>query len=371
VYLQLNKIDSAKYYLTEALDKAKEYKFMPKIRIILNDWCNYYSKNKQFDKAYEYRTWLNSFTDSLITIQNHNRILLYDARYQSDKKELHIKQLEQEKKIQQLSLRQQSIFNYVLLGSLAALLVIAFLGWRYVRSKQKISQQTGQLQAQRIRELEQEKQLIAFDFLLKGQEEERSRLAKDLHDGLGGMLSGVKLSLSAMKGNVILSEENARLFTKALSQLDNSMREMRRVAHNMMPEALVKFGLQQAVQDYCDSLLGMQQFKISCHFHDLDKRIEPTAEIIVYRIVQELLNNVVKHAGATEVLVQVMRHNNSLNITVEDNGKGFDLATLDQSKGAGLANVKSRVDYLKGQLDIRSEPGKGTSVHIDCNLTEV
>jgi signal transduction histidine kinase len=281
-----------------------------------------------------------------------------------------ISRLESEQKIQELSIRQKSTMNYILMGSLAVLLIIGSLLYAYTRKKQQLSYQTEQLQAQRIKELEQEKQLIAFDSLLKGQEEERSRLAKDLHDGLGGMLSGVKLSLSAMKGNIILTEDNARLFTKALDQLDNSIGEMRRVAHNMMPEALVKFGLQQAVQDYCEGLSESQQLKIKCQYHGLETRMEPATEIIIYRIIQELLNNIVKHAQASEGLVQIMRHDTSVAITVEDNGKGFDPAKLEFQKGAGLSNVRSRVDYLKGQLDIRSEAGKGTSVHIECSLTE-
>jgi signal transduction histidine kinase len=278
--------------------------------------------------------------------------------------------LENEQKIQELSIRQKDITNYILLGSLLVLLIIGSLLYAYNRKKQQLSKQTEQLQAQRIKELEQEKLLIAFDSLLKGQEEERSRLAKDLHDGLGGMLSGVKLSLSAMKGNIILTEDNARLFTKTLDQLDNSIGEMRRVAHNMMPEALVKFGLQQAAQDYCDSLSESQHLKIRGQFHGLENRMEPATEIIVYRIIQELLNNIVKHANASEALVQVMRHDMNLAITVEDNGKGFEPAKLEFQKGAGLSNVRSRVDYLKGQMDIRSELGKGTSVHIECSLTE-
>ena len=97
---------------------------------------------------------------------------------------------------------------------------------------------------------------------------------------------------------------------------------------------------------------------------DLSNGCKPATEIVIYRIVQELLNNIVKHAAATEVLVQIMRHDNNLNITIEDNGKGFDVSS-SQNKGNGLGNVRSRVDYLKGQLDIQSVPGKGTSIHID------
>jgi signal transduction histidine kinase len=181
------------------------------------------------------------------------------------------------------------------------------------------------------------------------------------------MLSGVKLSLGAMKGNIILSEDNTRLFARVLDQLDHSISEMRRVAHNMMPEALVKLGLQQAIQDYCDGLNESIQLRFNLQFHGLEHRMEAATEIVIYRIVQELLNNVVKHAEATTVLVQIMRHDNNLNITIEDNGKGFDIGSSNK-KGDGLNNVRSRVDYLKGQLDIQSVPGKGTSIHIDFTI---
>jgi signal transduction histidine kinase len=136
----------------------------------------------------------------------------------------------------------------------------------------------------------------------------------------------------------------------------------------MMPEALVKLGLQQAIQDYCDGLNESIQLHFKVQFHGLENRLEDATEIVVYRIVQELLNNVVKHADATIVLVQVMRHESNLSITIEDNGKGFDVSS--SPKGDGLNNVRSRVDYLKGQLDIQSVPGKGTSVHIDFTIQD-
>lgn len=331
---------------------------------------NYHHMGK-FELASNYMLRYTKLNDSVASSEFKQRLAEMEEQFNAQKRDQEIIQLQKQKEIQQLSLTQKSTLNYILFGSIAVLLLIGYLAYRNMRTKQKLSKQTEQLQAQRIRELEQEKQLVAFNSLLKGQEEERGRLAKDLHDGLGGMLSGVKLSLGAMKGNLILSEDTARLFSRALDQLDNSISEMRRVAHNMMPEALVKLGLQQAVQDYCDGLTETQQLKINCQFHGLEKRLDAATEIVVYRIAQELLNNVVKHAEATEALVQIMRHENNLNITIEDNGKGFDTSKMDDERGAGLRNVQSRVDYLKGQMDIQSSPGKGTSVHIDCVLEAV
>lgn len=293
-----------------------------------------------------------ALNDSVLNEKNTASINLMEIKYETGKKE-------QQLALQQIAIQKKNVLNYILLGSVAAFAVISFLLFRTYQQKRK-------LQEKRIVELEKEKLLSATQSLLKGQEDERSRLAKDLHDGLGGLLSGVKLQLGAMKGNLILSEEHGKTFNNALVKLDESISEMRRVAHNMMPEALMKLGLQQALQDYCDSLSASQPFAINCEFHGLENRMESSVEIAVYRIVQELLNNAVKHSQATSILAQVIRHDRNLSITIEDNGVGYNAAQADLFRGTGLKNIQSRVDYLKGQIDIQSVPGKGTSVHIDC-----
>jgi two-component system, NarL family, sensor kinase len=312
----------------------------------------YYEETGNYQKALESYKKFYEANDSLQSADRKKIVLDLDKKYDTEKKE---KQLV----IQQATIAKKNTLNYVLIGSAATLLIISLLSYRTYTQKRK-------LQEQKITELEKEKLLSATQSLLKGKEDEGSRLAKDLHDGLGGLLSGVKLQLGAMKGNLILSEEHGRTFNNALGKLDESISEMRRVAHNMMPEALMKLGLQQALQDYCDGLSASQPFKINGEFYGLEKRMEPSTEIVVYRIVQELLNNAVKHSGADNILVQVMRHDNNLSITVEDNGKGFDEKEIETARGTGLKNIQSRVDYLKGQLDIKSTQGKGTSVHIDC-----
>lgn len=310
----------------------------------------HYEKYQEYGKALNALKKYNTANDLLQDEDRKKMVLDLDKKYETVKKE-------QELKLKQAAINRKTLLNYFLAAGAAAMLLILLFAYRTYRQKRK-------LQEQQIAELEKEKQLLATQSLLKGQEEERTRLAKDLHDGLGGLLSGVKLQLGAMKGNLILSEEHGRIFTNALNKLDDSINEMRRVAHNMMPETLMKFGLQQALQDYCDGLDENQSFTINSEFYGLEKRMEPSTEVVIYRIVQELLNNVVKHSGASSILAQVMRHNNNVTITVEDNGKGFDKEVV--MLGSGLKNVRSRVEYLKGQLDIKSEPGKGTSIHIDC-----
>jgi len=181
------------------------------------------------------------------------------------------------------------------------------------------------------------------------------------------MLAGVKFQLNSMKGNVILSEENAETFTRSITQLDNAIAEMRRVAHNMMPEALLKFGLNDTLKNYCDSVSQNSGLAISFQSFGMEKRLEQTTEIVIYRVVQELLNNTLKHANATNVYIQLSRNENTISLTVEDDGKGFDVDKI-QKNGIGLSNIQHRVDYLNGKMDIKSDD-KGTSTHIEFEIT--
>jgi len=213
---------------------------------------------------------------------------------------------------------------------------------------------------------ESEKQIVAMTSMLESQETERSRMAKDLHDGLGSMLSGIKLNLSSLKGNMILKESDEQLFNKSMLQLNSAITEMRRVAHNMMPEALLKFGLNEAIRDYCDGINESNLVKIKFIFLGSDKPLDKSVEIVLYRIVQELSNNAIKHAEAKNIFIQLNRHAKGISLTVEDDGKGFNSAL--SNKGAGLKNVQSRVDFLKGMLEINSTPGEGSALNVEIPL---
>ena len=158
------------------------------------------------------------------------------------------------------------------------------------------------------------------------------------------------------------------VFERSLDMLDTSIKELRRVAHNMMPEMLTKFGLDEALKEYCNTVNATKLLTVKYQSLGMNTRLDKATEIIIYRIVQELLNNILKHAEASEIFIQLIRENNRLNLVVEDNGKGFDTALLENSKGAGWSNIRSRVEYLKGQLDIHSGTGKGTLVNIEFNI---
>jgi len=297
--------------------------------------------------------------DALSQTLHENDLAVYaldlEAKYETEKKDNQLK-------LQQAQLKQKNFLNYFLAGTAAALFIISLLSFRIYKHKQK-------LQRQRIAELETEKQLTATEAVLKGEEQERTRLAKDLHDGLGGMLSGIKYSFQTMKGNLIMTPDNAKAFERSMDMLDSSIKEMRRVAHNMMPEALVKFGLDTALKDFCNDINQSGALSVTYQSMGLENVVtEQTTAITIYRIVQELINNTMKHAVAKTAIVQVAKNDGQISITVEDDGKGFNPAILKSARGIGWSNIQSRVEYLKGKLDVKSEPGRGTSVLIELNV---
>ena len=166
-----------------------------------------------------------------------------------------------------------------------------------------------------------------------------------------------------------MTEENRQQFERSLDMLDTSIHEMRRVAHNMMPEVLLKFGLDTALKDFCNDINRIEILKITYQSIGLKQVVIPqTTAITIYRIVQELINNALKHAGAAHAIVQVSYEQGRLSLTVEDDGKGFEQSVLQRSGGMGWENIKNRVEFLKGKLDVQSAENKGTSIHIEMSV---
>lgn len=322
-------------------------------------YAEWYAKRGDYKKAYTYDLEQKALSDSLNSEESRQKISMLEVRFRIENKEQEIVRLKTQDTINRLSIRQKSTLNYILIGGALGLLAILGLLYRNYRHRQK-------LQQQRIAELETERQLTATEAVLKGEEQERTRLAKDLHDGLGGMLSGMKHAFQTMKENLIMTPENQLAFERSMDMLDSSIKEMRRVAHNMMPESLVKFGLDTALRDFCNSIQLSGALHLVYQSIGMEQApVEQTTAVTVYRIVQELIHNILKHAAASNALVQVSYAETGLSVTVEDDGKGVDTGQLLHSGGMGWRNIQNRVDFLKGKLDVQSQPGSGMSVFIE------
>jgi signal transduction histidine kinase len=352
----------AKSYADSALALALKYDFRNERQKLYTHLSNLSYSMQDVDQGQYYAVQSSLLGDSILNETIQKNTLELEKKFETEKKENQIIKLEADQKVQQLLIKQKSTLNYILIGAAISLFIVVLLSYRNYKQKQK-------LQQQRISELETQQQLTATEAVLKGEEQERTRLAKDLHDGLGGMLSGIKYSFNTMKGNLVMTPDNALAFERSMDMLDSSIQEMRRVAHNMMPEALVKFGLDTALKDFCNDINLSGALTVSYQSIGMENAaIEQTTAITIFRIIQELINNSMKHADAKNAIVQLSKTNNNLSITVEDDGKGFDTTMLNVSKGIGWENIKNRIEFLKGKLDINSQTGKGTSVLIEVEI---
>jgi signal transduction histidine kinase len=202
--------------------------------------------------------------------------------------------------------------------------------------------------------------LVAVQAALDGEAAERKRLAKDLHDGLGSMLSLVKFNLPQVNGDAVLEAMDVSRFQKALGMLDDSIQELRRVAHHMMPETLIRHGLKVSLADFC-AAIPMADF----HYFGNGARLPGKLEIMVYRCIHELVNNTLKHAQATKINVQLVQEEDRISFTVQDDGTGFDPQAAVE--GMGLRNIRQRVATFQGKMEVSSSE-EGTETHVELEL---
>ncbi|MEM6806512.1 MAG: sensor histidine kinase, partial [Bacteroidota bacterium] len=245
---------------------------------------------------------------------------------------------------------------------LITITVFLILGYILLRNTNKKRREL--LQAQ-LETSEKAREADTLRAIIYGEEQERKRLARELHDGLGSQLATVKMLVGAIQ-NDLPEVKDSELHQKAETMLDDACKEIREISHNLMPGTISRYGLEQAVSDMCINLEQSQQLQVSCMLH-IDKEIDENMQVAVYRIIQELLRNVVKHAEAQEVIVQLQTEDNQIELTLEDDGKGFE-PSLQAGDGIGLKNIRSRVEVLKGNIDIDSKSGSGTSVYINIPL---
>jgi len=361
-HLQQKNFSRAQEYIDRAITIARQQHYTQEYAASLKILSNIRYAQGNVAEGQRYYQQSEQLLTGLIQGIVSEKSAALEKKYETALKETQIKELKAAQAIQLLSIKNKNMLITLLLIAAVAALITGLLLYRNYRNKQKIQQQ-------RVTELETAAQLAATEAVLQGEERERGRMAKDLHDGLGGMLSGVKFSLHSMRSNLVMTSDNAVAFERSLDMLDSSINEMRRIAHNMLPEALIRYGLDTALQGLCNDISSSWPLEVRYSSIGLENlQLEQTKAITLYRIVQELLNNSLKHAQAHKAIVQLTRIENQLSLTVEDDGSGFDPQQLTTTRGMGWTNIQNRVYLLNGKLDIDSGKGRGTSVFIEIAL---
>lgn len=287
--------------------------------------------------------------DSFINLESTRQVAELQTKFETAKKE---------QKIQQQKFDLQTK-NYQLGGVLALSIFASVLAYQYYR-KQKLKQEK-ETQQKLLKQQEE-----ATKAVLNAEETERRRIAAELHDGVGQLMTAARMNLEAATKDIQdVKPEFLLKLDKVAWLVDEGCKEVRMVSHSMMPNALLKKGLGSALQDFIQKM-DQSVIKTSLHIEGLHQRLPQEVESILYRVIQECITNVIKHSGASQLDIVLLKEDNYLDITIEDNGKGVNLSEVTQ--GIGIQNLQARVKYLKGMLDIDTAPGQGCFIGIHIPL---
>lgn len=354
-----NRWDDAEHYLNQAVayqEKNPLPELETKIRL-MEALAKVAEKKRDYQAALEYYKQYLSY---------------YQQRFDNEKmalgKELEVKyktELNEQKLVmleEQVAHRKKLNLIYILLST-AIFIALVFLFLAY-RQRSKTLKQQQLLHEMELDNIRQEHKISLLSAMIDGQENERARIARDLHDGLGGLLSGIKIELS---GGIALpvTENTQKLIRNGLQRIDQAVDELRRISRNMMPEVLLHYGLEEALKEYCQSL-KRSGVNITCQVFNYQNNLSKNKQVVVYRIAQELVNNAVKYAKSSHILVELRQEEGNLSLTVEDDGIGFDIRMAKQKKGSGLQNIEARAVFLNGTLQTDSRPEAGTSTVLQC-----
>lgn len=338
--------DSSALLLLEAEKLAEKNDLKKELISIYNKLADYYEQTDSKRSIGYYKKY-DAVKDSVFNENSNRQITELNTKYETGKKELKLKE-------QDLLLARK---NQLIAGIVAAVIVMLLLAFYFYKRHQ--FKQAQQQQQERM--LQQD---AATRVVMTAEENERRRIAAELHDGIGQMMSAARMNLSAFEQEVdFKTGEQKQAYDNIINLVDQSCREIRSVSHQMMPNALLKKGLTDAIREFLERI-DARILKVSLHTEGLNEKLDTQTESVLYRVIQECVNNVLKHAAASTLDISMIRDADGISITVEDNGKGFDTRQLADAAGIGTENIRSRVQFLKGSVEFDSTPGRGTLVAI-------
>ncbi|AEV32051.1 signal transduction histidine kinase [Owenweeksia hongkongensis DSM 17368] len=263
--------------------------------------------------------------------------------------------------------KKKETWIWGLSGALAGVVALLMLVWRTIQQKRKIAYQKLQIKNQQVNELLKDQEIASTQAMLEGQDNERRRIAEELHDTLGSMLATVKLHFGHVEDVIDTGSSRGReQYIKAEVLLNEACGEVRRISHDLYSGVLMKFGLKAALEQLQETLSDSAGLQVQFITSGLTGRLPYESEMNLYRVVQELVSNTIKYSGATKITLQIGQQEDELNLMYEDNGKGFDLSKV--KRGMGLDNIENRVKRLSGKLHIDSTPGYGMTVIIEIPI---
>lgn len=352
-YYNMEKYVLSERYILEGIQLANEIEYKEKL-IEAYQWM-YLLKRSMNDseQALTYYEKHIELRDIAQSDKNKKNIHFLSVKYQTEKKQKEIELLTSQAKIQNLQI-QNNKYMLAGIGGVAALLIISITAL-YSRKNYKLKAFLAQEK--------EAQQKMRFKSVIEGEEKERKRIAQDLHDGLGQLLSTARLNVSVLEDEN--DDEKSTSLNSSLKLIDEAVNEVRNISHNLMPNALISIGFEAAIKEQVHLINDAGKVLVHLSIPDEALKLEESKAISIYRIIQEILNNALKYANSTNIHISIDHNQQSrLQISIKDDGIGFDTKVVENSTGIGWENIISRTDLLNGELNVQSEIGAGSEISL-------
>ena len=360
-YMDRGEYQKAKVLLLSAFSQVKAIQLKDIIPHMEPDVANIYAFTGAYKEAYEH---MRHYALSNDTLLEQGKMRTFRVWMQARMKEKNKAMMAQNLYIvqQQKQLQSKNFFIGAAIAGAMLLLTFLLIALRSYRNKQNLQQAS-------IQQLQQEQQISQLKAQVRGEEQERNRIARELHDSIASQLWAIKLNVDSLQFQDTWDKPQRHRLGSIYRQLDDTTQDVRKTAHNLMPDLLLQEGLSTAVASVCEKIKSNTGLEVDFLEYGDIPRLDEDIELTLYRMIQELIQNVMKHArGATQLLVQISCRDVLLNITVEDNGSGFIGKEEEREEGTGLEHIRKKVNDLQGQMDLQSIPGKGTTVYLEFDI---
>ncbi len=354
LYYKMGRIQKAKDLINEGLILSTAIGYKEKTQEA-NHWLYQIALGeRQYEDALGYYLAYSTLYQESLNVENQKVIQQLTYQYDAKQKTQEISMLKLQSELKDSRFAQIQNWFYLSLLGILMLIAIGFLLYTRMQLKQHALLSEERVQHQKTR----------FKSVIEAEEKERKRIAAELHDGLGQLLSSARLNVAALDGQ--LDADKSKQISNSIKLLDSAVDEVRGISHNMMPNALISIGLESALREQVHMLNDAGQFKVHLAVPESKIIISEELSISLYRIIQELLNNALKYSHARNIWISIQMQNQRLIIEIKDDGKGFDTA-LPQN-GIGWENINSRIEVLNGDIIVESAPEKGTSVLLNVAI---
>jgi signal transduction histidine kinase len=373
IFLAQNRVVNAKKELQQAMLLSKDIDEFTRNRYFAKMQAAIAFAERNYRQAYKHRIAYEKLNDSVFNEEKLWDIAAIQRASQAQAKKAEVSLLEKEKALaDEIALRKQqenkTLYTFLIVFGLIVVLVsiIAFYFYKLKKTTSQLARQQELLLKERIQNLVNDQEIQIINASLAAREKEKASISKELHNNIGSLLTSMNFHFQAFDEKIVSAHKGTKkLYDKTLQIIQTITHEIRSISHRFDQDPVPEFDLKTAVTNFSEKVAS-DQLKVHTAIHGLEQFQNSQISIFIFRILQELVNNTIKHANATTLTIYITKNEDAINIMVEDDGKGFEMEQL--TNGIGLKNLRKEVILMDGNCDIDSNPERGTTINIDIPI---